>query len=99
VSSGEKSPTSRPDLYVLARMIETLKERGPMNRTALATSSGIAYDRMSKYLQWMAEKEFMSISEDGIVSLTEEGVKVYDELVSWILLHVGKLRFPKLSQS
>jgi len=80
-------------------MIETLKERGPMNRTALATSSGIAYDRMNKYLQWMMEKEFMSVSEDGIVSLTEEGVKVYEELVSWILRHVGRLRFPKLSQS
>jgi len=98
VSSGEKSPTSRPDLYVLARMIETLKERGPMNRTALATSSGIAYDRMNKYLQWMTTKGFMRISEDGTVSLTEEGLKVYDELVSWILLHVGRLRFPKINR-
>ena len=44
MSSGEHSPTSRPDLYVLARIIERLKEHGPINRTTLATSTGIAYD-------------------------------------------------------
>ena len=77
MNSGEKGPTSRPDLYVLARMIETLKEHGPMNRTSLATSSGIAYDRMNKYLQWMTAKGFMEVSEEGTVSLTEKGQKVH----------------------
>ena len=96
MSSGEQNPTSRPDLYVLARIIEKLKEHGPMNRTALATSTGIAYDRLGKYLQWMSAKGFAKLSEDGFVSLTEQGSKAYEEFVSWILRYVGRLRFPKL---
>ena len=96
MSSGEHSPTSRPDLYVLARIIEKLKEHGPINRTALATATGIAYDRMGKYLQWTSEKGFTKLNDEGYVTLTPEGVKAYDEFVSWILRYVGRLRFPKL---
>lgn len=42
--------SSKPDLYVIARIIKTLKEKNSMNRTALATSTGLAYDKLVKYL-------------------------------------------------
>ena len=104
MSSGEPSQSSNEkqklDLYAIARIIESLKEHGTMNKTTLATSTGIAYDRLGKYVSWMKAKDFVTVqtSEDGkeTVSLTGEGLKAYEEFVSWILKYVGRIRFPKV---
>lgn len=93
MNSGE--PISKPDLYVLARIIKALKEQQKLNRTALATSTGLAYDRLVKYLEWMEAKEFVRLDSEGRIVLTEKGKATYDELVQWILQYVGKVRFPK----
>ena len=95
MSSAE--PSSKLDLYVIARIIEALKTKRKMNKTALATSTGLAYDRLVKYLSWMSDKGFIEIDNDGLVSLTEEGIKAYDELVRWIMKYVGQLKFSRLS--
>lgn len=89
-------PSSRPDLYVVARIIMVLKEKSKMNKTALATSSGLAYDKLIKYLTWMLEKGFVEIDTNGSVILTKAGVEAYDELVHWIIKYVGQLKFPRL---
>lgn len=94
---NSEEPISKPDLYVLARIIKVLKERNSLNRTTLATSSGLAYDRLVKYLSWMESKGFISVDLDGNVSLTKKGSETYDDLVKWILQYVGKVRFPKFS--
>ena len=94
MSSGE--PSSKPDLYVIARIIKVLKEKNKMNRTALATSTGLAYDKLINYLVWMLERKFVEIDRDGNVKLTKEGTEAYDELVRWIMKYVGQLRFPRL---
>jgi len=91
LSLGEQN--SKPDLYVVARIIEAIKEKNKLNKTALATSTGLAYDRLVRYLSWMAEKGFIKIDNEGLVHLTNEGVQAYDELVRWILMHVGQLKF------
>ena len=88
-------PAERPDLYVLARVIEVLKEKGPSKRTALSTASGLAYNRFVKYIAWMEERGFVEIDDGGNVRLTTKGSEAYDQLVTWILENVGKLRFPK----
>ncbi len=105
MSSGEPSQSLRKklDLYAIARIIEALKEHGSMNKTTLATSTGIAYDRLGKYLEWMIQKGFakMEASDKGgneSITLSEEGLKAYEEFVSWILRYVGRLRFPKISK-
>ncbi|MDR0460753.1 MAG: winged helix-turn-helix domain-containing protein [Nitrososphaerota archaeon] len=90
-------PISKPDLYVLARVIKTLKEKGRLNKTALATSTGLSYDRLVKYLDWMAQKGFIDFDSNDEVVLTKLGVATYDQLVQWILQYVGKVRFPKLT--
>jgi predicted transcriptional regulator len=95
MNSGE--PISKPDLYVLARVIRVLKERGKTNKTALATSTGLSYDRLMKYLVWMANKGFIELDPSGDVVLTKLGASTYDQLVKWILMYVGKLRFPKIT--
>ena len=94
MKSGER--TSKLDLYVIARIIKTLKEKNRMNKTGLATSTGLAYDKLVKYLVWMSEKGFIKVDENGLVALTKAGSKAYDELVQWIMKYVGQLRFPRL---
>ncbi len=87
---------SKPDLYVIARIIKTLKEKNRMNKTALATSTGLAYDKLVKYLAWMSEKGFVTEDENGLVNLTKEGSKAYDDFVQWVMKYVGQLKFPRL---
>mgnify|MGYP003681949818 CR=1 FL=1 len=96
MNSGE--PISKPDLYVLARIIKVLKERNRLKRTTLATSTGLSYDRLVKYLDWMSDKGFVKFDLNGEVLLTKLGTKTYDRLVNWILKYVGKVRFPKFSE-
>jgi len=96
VNSGE--PISKPDLYVLARIIKVLKERKSLNRTTLATYTGLSYDRLVKYLEWMSSKSFVEFDSNGEVLLTKLGKETYDRLVNWILKYVGKVRFPKFSE-
>ncbi len=85
----------KPNLYVLARIIKALIDNGPMKRTNLAQVSGLSYDKLQKYLNWMIEKGLVAIDGDGNVSLTREGAKTYDELVQWIMKYVGSLRLDK----
>ena len=94
MNSGK--PSSKPDLYVIARIINVLKEKRMMNRTALATSTGLAYDKLVNYLSWMSERKFIEIDDDGNVKLTKAGTDAYNELVQWIMKYVGQLRFPRL---
>jgi predicted transcriptional regulator len=94
MNSGDR--ISKPDLYVLARVIKTLKEKNRLNKTALATSTGLSYDRLIKYLDWMAHKGFVEFDSSGDVVLTKLGAETYDQLVKWILQHIGKVRFQKI---
>jgi predicted transcriptional regulator len=94
LSYGE--PSSKLDLYVIARVIKALKEKNRMNKTALATSTGLAYDKLVKYLTWMSEKGFVIVDENGLVALTKSGSEAYDDLVQWIMKYVGQLKFPRL---
>jgi len=99
VSSEEKQNSEQPqklDLYVIARIIIVLKEKGAINKTNLATFTGLAYDRLARYISWMLEKKLIISNEDGIISLSEEGLKSYNELVDWIMRYIGKVRFPKI---
>ncbi len=90
-----REPSSKLDLYVIARIIKALKEKGKMNKTTLATSTGLAYDKLVRYLSWMSEKGFIVI-DDSSVHLTKEGSEAYDDLVKWIMKYIGQLKFPRL---
>ena len=88
-------PTSKPDLYVVARIVKVLRDNGQTKRTQLATMTGLSYDAMVRYLEWMNGKGFIRLDAEDDVHLTEEGHRVYDRLVEWILEYVGSLRFPR----
>jgi len=93
VSSSQ--PSSKPDLYVVARVVNVLREQGPTKRTQLAVMTRLSYDTLVKYLDWMNQKGFVRFDDEENVVLTQEGEEVYDRLVKWILEYVGKLRFPR----
>ena len=82
------SPMDRPDLYVVARILERLwRETEPMLRTRLQVAVGTNFDVLTKYLEWMKERGLVVFVEnDGHqkVLLTEEGRGSYRKLVSWI---------------
>lgn len=92
---SSNQPNSKPDLYVVARIISVLKEKGRIKRTELATLTGVAYDRLSKYVEWMNQEGLLKIDTEGNVALTEHGIETYNNLVKWILRYVGKLKFPR----
>ncbi len=64
----------KPNLYVLARIIKTLMDNGSMKRTNLAQASGLSYDKLQRYLNWMSERGLVTIDGDGYVRLTKEGL-------------------------
>ena len=66
-----------------------------MNRTALATATGLSYDRLIRYLDWMTGKGFVRLDE-GLVQLNPSGSEAYEQLVRWIVDHVGSLKLSRL---
>jgi len=90
-------PSSKPDLYVVARIVNVLREEGPMKRTQLSMTTRLSYDALVRYLEWMKQSGFVLLDDDDVVHLTQEGLQVYDRLVKWILEYVGRLRFPRLA--
>ena len=88
-------PSSKLDLYVVARIVNVLSEKGPVKRTQLSVMTRLSYDTLVRYLDWMNHKGFVRIDTEDNVILTEEGHKVYERLVTWILEYVGKLQFPR----
>jgi len=82
-------PMNKPDLYVVARMLERLwREEEPMVKTHLQLASRVNYDVFSKYLTWMIDRDLVKLvgSEDGHerVALTTKGQESYKKLVQWI---------------
>jgi predicted transcriptional regulator len=93
---NSEAPSSKPDLYVVARIIQSLKKKNKINRTALATSTELSYDKLVRYLDWMSKKGWVIVDVNGSVTLTKTGSEVYEELVQWIVKHIGQLKFPRL---
>jgi predicted transcriptional regulator len=79
---SSKQPNSKPDLYVVARIINVLKDRGSTKRTELACVTGVAYDRLSKYVDWMSQECVLKV-DDGkrIRNLQQPGQM--DSTVCW----------------
>jgi predicted transcriptional regulator len=78
---NSETPSSKPDLYVVARIIASLKEKNKVNKTTLSVSTGLAYDKLIRYLDWMSKKGWIVIDSNGSVVLTKEGLEVYYDLV------------------
>jgi predicted transcriptional regulator len=79
----------RPDLYVVARLLERLwRQDSPIMKTRLQVAANVNYDVFSRYLEWMVGRGLVSLenSADGHerVALTPKGREAYRRLVQWI---------------
>ncbi|HVO77538.1 MAG TPA: winged helix-turn-helix domain-containing protein [Methanomassiliicoccales archaeon] len=86
---AERPPLEKPDLYVVARILERLwQQRQPVLRTKLQLAARTNYDTLCRYLEWMESKglirfEKLEGERDGAV-LTQKGEEAYRRLVQWI---------------
>ena len=83
------APPDRPDLYVVARLLEGLwREHAPMVKTRLQVAANVNYDVFSRYLTWLLRKGLVTLanSPEGHerVALTPKGREAYRKLVQWI---------------
>ena len=82
-------PLDRPDLYVVARLLERLwRQDAPVVKTRLQVAANVNYDVFTRYLEWMKGRGLVSLenSADGHerVALTPKGRESYRTLVLWI---------------
>jgi predicted transcriptional regulator len=82
-------PLDRPDLYVVARLLERLwRQDAPVVKTRLQVAANVNYDVFTRYLEWMMGRGLVSLenSADGHerVALTPKGRESYRTLVQWI---------------
>ncbi len=82
-------PFLRPNLRVVARILEALlREGGPMRRTPLQQASGTNYTQFSRYLDLLVQRGLLATetNPDGAVSirLTPKGYEAYRFLVEAI---------------
>ncbi len=83
------SPPDRPDLYVVARLLDRLWRAGePMLKTRLQVAANVNYDVFSRYLAWLVSRGFASLEDSPNgherVALTSAGREAYGTLVRWI---------------
>ena len=82
------TPLERPDLYVLARFLDTLYANGhPMKKTNLQMRVGLNYPRFIEYLEWLVSNGFvLQLDEDSteLYSLSPRGLDANHRLVAWI---------------
>jgi len=78
----------RPDLYVLARFLDSLHSDGqPMRKTNLQMKVGLNYPRFMEYLEWLVSHGLVLQKEGGgteLYSLSPKGLDSYQRLVAWI---------------
>lgn len=87
----------RPDLYVLARIIEVLVNNGPMRRTRLQLPVVYLMISLRGILSGVVSRGgLVMIDGDGLVRLTRDGERTYEELVLWIKRYVGSLRINRI---
>lgn len=78
----------KPDLRVIARMVEALSGNGPMVKTQLYSKSGLNYTSFQRYLKWMLGHglvEARTSEEDNtLLSLTRRGVESHEAYLAWL---------------
>jgi len=76
-------PLERPDLYVVVRLLETVRTRAtPPTRTQLQIAAGMNYSQFERYLELTLQRGLLELTDRGAgppsVTLTRKG---YDALM------------------
>jgi predicted transcriptional regulator len=76
-------PIQRPDLYVVARILETLctRERR-LGRTQLQLASGVNYSQFVRYLEFLQQRGLVSLrTVDGGAESIELSARGYEAMM------------------
>ncbi|MEM1569087.1 MAG: winged helix-turn-helix domain-containing protein [Thermofilaceae archaeon] len=68
------------DLYIVYRILKTLKDNGPMTKTALALYSKLNYQRAVRYLERLQSSGLVEVGKE--VYLTRKGIEVLEKIES-----------------
>lgn len=86
----------KPDLYVLARILDRLASGRQYGKTDLQLASRINYSIFRRYLDWMLARGFVTLvaAADGSerVALTTKGLDAHARLVGWMRDALGDER-------
>ena len=84
------SPLERPDIRVVARILEALwKNNGPMRPTQLQQASGTNYSQFERYLDLLRERGLVDVSDleqGALIRLTVRGEQAHSFLVRAVSL-------------
>ncbi|MEM3659793.1 MAG: winged helix-turn-helix domain-containing protein [Thermoproteota archaeon] len=79
---------NKPDLRVVARLIEILYVNGSMKKTYLQMRAGLNYNVFKEYLKWMLERGLIDRIKDDEgeekIELTDKGIEAYSRFVAWV---------------
>ncbi|AKG38826.1 hypothetical protein MA03_05480 [Infirmifilum uzonense] len=84
----------RPDIIVIARILDALYNEGRMKKTHLQMASRLNYPAFIKYIEWLQEKKLVRLIEDKdgeYLELTQQGRESYERVVTWLKDYLGKL--------
>lgn len=78
----------RPNLYVLARLLEALaRAPGTLRKTQLQLTAGLNYTVFSKYLEFLVDRGMIEVLADPsgeLLRLTPKGLDIYRFLADGI---------------
>lgn len=87
---------SRPDVYVVARILERLSLRGPRHpRTKLQHAVRLNTQVFTRYMNWLVARGYVTRhieSEKETFAVTREGLNVLQSLGTWIEATLGDER-------
>jgi len=73
-----KRSSSKPDLYIVYRLLKILKEHGPLSKTSLALYAKLNYQRAVAYLQHLSDAGLVELEKE--VALTRKGYETLEKL-------------------
>lgn len=69
---------SKPDLYIVYRLLKILKEKGPLSKTKLALYAYLNYQRAVRYLHYLQEAGLVQIDKE--VKITRRGLETLEKI-------------------
>jgi len=69
---------SRVDLYIVYRILKTLKKNGPMSKTSLALYAKLNYQRAVKYVEHLSQMGLVEV--DKHAKLTQRGLEILEKI-------------------
>lgn len=94
---GENDAFDRPDVYVIARILERLWLKGPgYGRTNLQNAARLNTRAFTKYIAWLEAKGYVAKTTDADghdrFAITANGIEVLRSLAKWIDGTIGQGR-------